>query len=377
LIVFLSGCASVVEGTTQSVAVATPPADGAKCTLENSEGTWFVTSPGNAQIHKTKNDLHITCKKDGFRDAGITVAPHFNGATTGNVIAGGLVGLGVDAATGANYNYPTGIAVPMMSVTDAAATPGANCALQKLGEARFQLRPDGTWLIPAYIDGHDTLLALDTAGTVGTVTRKSAQDMGLSLHRLPIIETEQGVLAQGDVPGSFTVAGIHSQAIPLYVSDPKAQAASGTFTTNVLGEYDQELDFSAGKLTLYAPGNCGADAVQWTHEPIAVVPFRTNAAGQIVITVTLGGRPVDAVLDSAAPVSHMSPAAIKSFGVSPYGFSAMSLEGITINTPKITVTEEEAMARPYLFLGASTLRHFHIYVASNEKRLYITAASAH
>ncbi|MGD0143742.1 MAG: hypothetical protein ABSC92_11325 [Rhizomicrobium sp.] len=36
----LSGCASIVEGTTQSVAVATPSADGAKCTLVNSEGTW-------------------------------------------------------------------------------------------------------------------------------------------------------------------------------------------------------------------------------------------------------------------------------------------------------------------------------------------------
>ena len=202
--------------------------------------------------------------------------------------------------------------------------------------------------------------------------------MDLTRNRLPLIESEQGTLGYGDVPDNFTIAGIHTQAIPLYFTEAKFQNAPGTFTTNVLGEYDQELDFAGGKLTLYAPGNCGADAVQWTHEAIAVVPFHTNVTGQIVIPVTLQGKPVDAVLDSAAPVSHMSTAAMRSFGISGYtGFSSVNLEGIAINAPKIALTDEGAAARPYLFIGAATLRHFHIYVASNEKRLYITAASAH
>ena len=267
--------------------------------------------------------------------------------------------------------------IGLIALLSTSAGAAESCGLKKLGESRLQSQPDGTWLIPARIMGHDTSLVLDTAGTVGTVTRGYASKLDLSRHRLPIIESEQGTLGMGDVPDNFTIAGIHSQAIPLYVTETQYQNAPGSFTTNVLGEYDQEMDFSAGKLTLYAPGNCGADAVQWTHEPIAVVPFRVNTAGQIVITVTLGGKPIDAVLDTAAPVSHMSPAAIRASGVSPYGFSAMNLDGITINAPKITVTGDDVMARPYLFLGAATLRHFHIYVASNEKRLYITAASAH
>src|ERR1700733_1157840 len=129
----LSGCASIVEGTTQSVAVTSTPEDGAKCTLVNSEGTWYVSTPGNAQVHKTKNDLYVTCKKDGFKDASLTVSPHFNGATLGNVIAGGVIGIGIDAATGANFNYPESISVPMTPigasaapvVPPAAATPPA------------------------------------------------------------------------------------------------------------------------------------------------------------------------------------------------------------------------------------------------------------
>jgi len=36
----LSGCASIVEGTTQSIAITSPPTDGAKCVLTSSEGTY-------------------------------------------------------------------------------------------------------------------------------------------------------------------------------------------------------------------------------------------------------------------------------------------------------------------------------------------------
>src|SRR6476646_8876548 len=94
----LSGCASIVEGTTQSIAITSPPTDGAKCVMTSSEGTYYVTTPGNATVHKTKNDLDVVCKKDGYKDAHTTIPSHFNGATAGNIIAGGVIGIGIDAA---------------------------------------------------------------------------------------------------------------------------------------------------------------------------------------------------------------------------------------------------------------------------------------
>ena len=131
----LSGCASIVEGTTQSIAVTTPPTDGAKCVLTSSEGTYYVTTPGNVIVHKTKNSLKAECKKDGFDVAEKTIEPHFNGATAGNIIAGGIIGIGIDAATGANYNYPKEVAVdmtatgstpPVASVPAAAVVPATS-----------------------------------------------------------------------------------------------------------------------------------------------------------------------------------------------------------------------------------------------------------
>jgi hypothetical protein len=112
----VSGCASIVEGTTQSIAVTSSPVGGAACVLTSTEGTYYVTTPGNVTVHKTKNDLAVVCKRDGYQDANTTVPSHFNGATVGNVIAGGVIGIGIDAATGANYNYPDSVNVPLVAV---------------------------------------------------------------------------------------------------------------------------------------------------------------------------------------------------------------------------------------------------------------------
>jgi hypothetical protein len=120
--VALSGCATLIKGTTQSISVATMPVTGAQCKLQSSEGVWYVTTPGSVTVHKTKNNLDVSCTKEGFADATQSVAPHFNGATMGNVLAGGLIGMGVDAASGANYTYPDEIDVPMAPATPATAT---------------------------------------------------------------------------------------------------------------------------------------------------------------------------------------------------------------------------------------------------------------
>ena len=116
--------ATIIKGTTQSVSVTTPPIEGAKCELKNSQGTWFVTSPGSVVVHKTKTDLIVTCKKEGYQDASITIPAKFNSVTAGNIVAGGLIGIGVDAASGANYGYEEVTALRMTPL-DGVTTPAS------------------------------------------------------------------------------------------------------------------------------------------------------------------------------------------------------------------------------------------------------------
>ncbi|HTQ13970.1 MAG TPA: hypothetical protein VMH86_08835 [Rhizomicrobium sp.] len=111
--VALSGCATVIKGTSQSIAITTPPVEGANCTLKSKEGTWNVTSPGAVTVDKSKEDILIHCTKDGYQDADATIPSNFQGWTLGNIILGGVIGVGVDAASGAMNEYPNAYQVPM------------------------------------------------------------------------------------------------------------------------------------------------------------------------------------------------------------------------------------------------------------------------
>jgi hypothetical protein len=119
----LAGCATIVDGSSQSVSVSTTPVQGAACTLTNSEGTWFLTSPGSVQVHKTKNDMTVSCAKDGFQPGSQVAVSKFGGATFGNIVLGGGVGAIVDASTGANYYYDSPLTIPLGEAKVASPPP--------------------------------------------------------------------------------------------------------------------------------------------------------------------------------------------------------------------------------------------------------------
>src|SRR5262249_25178223 len=103
----LAGCATIVEGGGQSVTVATDPA-GALCNVDRA-GTHIGTvanTPGSLRVDKSKNDLSVSCSKGGYQSASVNQSPKFVGTTFGNILIGGLVGVVVDAASGANFEYP-------------------------------------------------------------------------------------------------------------------------------------------------------------------------------------------------------------------------------------------------------------------------------
>jgi hypothetical protein len=109
----LSGCASIIKGTSQDIAISTPPTDGATCTLSNTLGSWEVSSPGTVRVKRSKRDINVKCAKPGWQDATATIPSGWEGWTLGNLIFGGLVGVGIDAATGSINEYPDAIQVPM------------------------------------------------------------------------------------------------------------------------------------------------------------------------------------------------------------------------------------------------------------------------
>ncbi len=113
----LSGCASIVNGTSQPLSVTTPSAQGATCSLKNSKGVWYINAtPGSTTVHRAYGNLIVKCTKPGWNDAMKVVKSKTKGMAFGNVLAGGIIGAGVDMGDGAAYDYPAEIVVPMKRV---------------------------------------------------------------------------------------------------------------------------------------------------------------------------------------------------------------------------------------------------------------------
>jgi hypothetical protein len=117
----LAGCATMLTGGSEDIAVLTPPVSGASCVLSNEEGSWTVVTPTVAHVQRGIEDLQVKCTKPGYQEAWKNLASHWDGLTWGNVANLG-VGFGVDAYTGAIHEYPHSVQLPMQSATGAPAS---------------------------------------------------------------------------------------------------------------------------------------------------------------------------------------------------------------------------------------------------------------
>jgi hypothetical protein len=100
-----AGCASVVRGTTEKIVVTSEPADAA---IRTSLGHACPTSPCTVEISR-KTELTAYAEKPGFKPGSIYIGTKFSGGgaagLAGNVLVGGVIGVGVDAMTGATLDH--------------------------------------------------------------------------------------------------------------------------------------------------------------------------------------------------------------------------------------------------------------------------------
>jgi hypothetical protein len=117
LCVALSGCGTIIEGTSQDIAVSTTP-DGAHCdmTRKDEHVASIQRTPDKVHIKKTKNDILLVCTKDGYQNSSEYLHSGMAAGTFGNIIAGGVIGWGIDSATGADNEYPESVNVNLVPV---------------------------------------------------------------------------------------------------------------------------------------------------------------------------------------------------------------------------------------------------------------------
>ena len=101
------GCASVTRGTTENISISSTP-EGATAEITGLEIPTSCVTPCVVQA-KRNADITVTVNKEGYAPQIIPLTKEIPGAGAAgfacNVLLGGLVGMGVDAATGAALDH--------------------------------------------------------------------------------------------------------------------------------------------------------------------------------------------------------------------------------------------------------------------------------
>jgi len=110
------GCASVTRGTTDQVQILSEP-EGAEARTSMRH---TCTTPCTLQFSR-KDEFIVTASKPGYHTVEMPVSTRVAGAGAagfaGNVLLGGVIGMAVDAASGATLeHYPNPVMLTMLPV---------------------------------------------------------------------------------------------------------------------------------------------------------------------------------------------------------------------------------------------------------------------
>lgn len=145
----LGGCATVINGTSQSYKFQTDPG-GAK--VATTSGVSCV-SPCEMEL-KRRTDFRADVTREGYKPVYVLVQSRTGGAAVGNLLLGGLIGGVVDGANGAsNHLYPNPLSLRMVEV----GASGETMLLDKKGE------------VISSVAVHNDKVRSDVAETIGVV----------------------------------------------------------------------------------------------------------------------------------------------------------------------------------------------------------------
>lgn len=119
---WLTGCASLVDGNSQSVSFASNP-DGATVYLN---GAAIGKTPVTISTKRKGGNQPIRFSKEGYKDVEVQLTSTLNPWLFGNILTGGLLGSTTDGLSGAAYKYEPGaymVTLPPADAPSGSATP--------------------------------------------------------------------------------------------------------------------------------------------------------------------------------------------------------------------------------------------------------------
>jgi hypothetical protein len=279
--------------------------------------------------------------------------------------------------------------------------------------------------VPLTVNGKPKKFLLSTSEPFTLVSQAMVRDLGLPETSYMAGARElnvRGSHSADDARIRVRIAelGLGTQkgsGFQFLVSDDRelgnAKPYDGILSNDLFSNVDLDMDFGAKRLNYFGLNHCPGNVVYWSQRPVAVIPI-TLAGSKINVPVIIDGQKINAVIDTgAARTSMRRDIADLTFDLKPdtpqmmpagdlrdghgavvysHRFQRLSLEGVDVKDPAILI-QTNAMVRnrdsglalgsraqsteprpPDLTIGMDLLHQLHVYVASGEKKLYVTAA---
>ncbi|HET7085206.1 MAG TPA: hypothetical protein VFI23_10580 [Rhizomicrobium sp.] len=205
--------------------------------------------------------------------------------------------------------------------------------------------------------------------------------------------------------GTFTLGSMRTDHLQFVVTDIPQPGSGGILSAAFFKRYDIDLNFGAHKFNMFAPTHCKGQVQYWRAPAVASLPFRFKD-GRIIVRVTLDGREMDAALDTGSQRTEMKfddadslfYRNAKSSGVTrtddgllANNFTVLAFgDTVLIRNPHVVLTHSglapgaerqtgtlihnlgPTATQPALTIGTDLLKLLHLYIAFDERMVYVT-----
>lgn len=287
----------------------------------------------------------------------------------------------------------------------------------------------GPSLVPVKLDGTDHKLTLATAATTTTINEDTIKALNLDpKHADQVMVDDAGNEYRDEVTvPDFNLGRMHGTNVKWPVRGGRGGrgggfgggrpgGGDGQLGQNYLRVYDLDIDFGSDKLQFFAQDHCPGGVMYWKAPgAIGVLPI-TIENGRIYVPLTLDGKAIRGVIDTAAPTTSVYAAVAerllgvelgsakapadnpsRGFGGQSYTLTVgnLALGALTLKDQPIMIQPDVAnaganqgfsavnrklgieseLATANVRLGMDVLRKLHLYFSWGENKLYVTGTT--
>jgi predicted aspartyl protease len=286
-----------------------------------------------------------------------------------------------------------------------AAAQADECRLLRITSVDMSISVASHITVPMTVGGQEVTLAIDTGGINSMLDQSVVDSLGLHAETFNNVRITMFGGRRIDhyvVAHDISFGGLKARDMTFLVMPDGGLTGDiqGLLAPDVMRAYDDDFDFANMKFSLFDPSHCDGSLVYWTKEDSSEIPFRIDDSGHIGFPVMLDGQEIHVNLDTGASTSvidletaerlfnftESDPRLVK-LGRTKTGytyrfpFKTLTFGGVTVQNPQLVLvsSEDSHIHAGGLqgLIGIGILRELHMYVSYRQRKLFVTAASAH